>query len=124
MAPQGPQLRCQACSKKFTRRLGSNRLNCYECRPVRQTVVPLPPVDDELSLTRLTKKALDDAGMLQTWQGAACVALSQLIDSGRHGASGAAGNVRAHREAVQFALANTGEDADIITAIFADPRPR
>lgn len=123
MAPQGPQLRCEKCGKKFTRRLGSNRLNCYECRPVRQTVVQLPPVDDELSLTRLMKKALNDAGMLQTWQGAACVALSQLIDSGRHGASGAAGNVRAHRESMAVALANTGEEADVIFQIFADDTP-
>jgi hypothetical protein len=123
MAPQGPQLRCQACGKKFTRRLGSNRLNCYECRPVRQTVVPLPPVDDELSLTRLTKKALEDAGVLMTWQGAACVALATLIDSQKHGASGAAGNVKAHREAVQFAIAESGEDADVISLLFADDTP-
>jgi hypothetical protein len=85
--------------------------------------VQLPSVDDELSLTRLTKKALDEAGVLDTWQGASCVALSSLIDSGRHGASGAAGNVRALRDAMDFALTASGEEADVITLLFADDTP-
>jgi hypothetical protein len=124
MAPSGPQRRCETCKRKFTRPVGSNRLNCYTCRPVRATVVQLPPVDDELSLTTLTMKALADAGVLKTWQGAACVKLAELIDWGRHGASGAAGNVRAHREAMAFALADTGQEADVISMIFADDTPR
>jgi hypothetical protein len=61
--------------------------------------------------------------VLDTWQGASCVALSSLIDSGRHGASGAAGNVRALREAMGFALIDVGEDADVIALLFADDTP-
>lgn len=64
----------------------------------------LPPADDELSLTTLTKKALKDAGGLQTWQAAAAVKLAELIDTNRHGTSGPAGNIKAHREAMAVAI--------------------
>jgi hypothetical protein len=41
-----------------------------------------------------------------------------LIDSGRHGHSGAAQNVRAHRDAMEIALASGRKKADVIDVIF------
>jgi hypothetical protein len=63
---------------------------------------------------------LSKAGILQSWQAAAVLALSRLIDAGKHGASGAASTIRAHREALEYALdsADTGKTADVIQAIF------
>lgn len=49
----------------------------------------------------------------------AAIRVAQLIGAGEHGASGAAGTIRAHREATQFALAAAGEEADVISMIFA-----
>ena len=114
------QRRCATCHRRFTRPQGSSRLNCFECRPTRSAVLQLPPPgDDELSLTTLTKKALADAGVLQTWQGAAVLTLARLIDSGKHGTSGPARNVKAHREAMAIAIAAAAKKADVITRIFA-----
>jgi hypothetical protein len=127
MAPSGPQRHCETCNRKFTRPVGSNRLNCYTCRPVRATVVQLSPVDDPLSLAALSQKALEEAGAWGTWQAAAAMALARLIDSGRHGAGGASGNIRAHREALAYALQDGGNDAavlDIVDRIFAADTPK
>jgi hypothetical protein len=79
--------------------------------PVRE------PDPDEPTLVGLTKKALDDVGMLQTWQAAAAVALAELIDSGAHGASGAARNVVEHRSAMEYALASAGANADVLDIV-------
>jgi hypothetical protein len=82
----------------------------------RNTVIALPPRDPGTStLLDLTEKALDKAGALQTWQGAAACKLAEYIDTG---ARDAARLVAAHRDAMAFALQRVGEDADIITAIF------
>jgi|SRR5215208_2424677 len=105
---------------------GRRRQKCFICSPrdkrdQRAPVLQLPVrAPDGPTLASATRKALEDAGVLGTWQGAACMALTELIDSAKHGASGAAGNVRAHREAVQFALADSGADADVIDLIFAE----
>jgi hypothetical protein len=50
------------------------------------------------------------------------IALSRLIDAGKHGASGAAGTIRAHRDAMAVALdaADTGETADVIELLFRE----
>jgi hypothetical protein len=59
---------------------------------------------------------------LQSWQAAAALALARLCDSGKFGASGPAGVVRAHADAMAVALdaADTGETADVISMIFAE----
>jgi len=134
--PTDRQQYCKKCHRRFTRPQGTNRLNCYDCRPERK-VVPLSSAksaqsaqsagsgqnqdqipDEDGSLAKLTKKSLDEAGVLETWQGESAMALARLIDAGKHGASGAAGTVKALREAMGVALADSGEDADIITMIF------
>lgn len=71
-------------------------------------------------MASLTKRALRDAGVLDSWQGLAAIRLAELIDSGKHGASGPAGTVKAHREAMTVALADSGKKADVIDLIFAD----
>jgi|SRR5215216_1770805 len=126
--PTDRQQRCKKCGQRFTRLQGTNRLFCYECRPQRN-VADFPArnqdqtgedQDQDGPLTTYTRKTLDEAGVLETWQGAAVMALALLIDTGKHGASGAAGTIKAHREAMQVALADSGTDADVIDMIFAD----
>lgn len=126
--PTDRQQRCKKCSQRFTRPQGTNRLYCYDCRPERTKVVPFPgeqfakPNDDQEDgpLTALVKKELEEAGVLETWQGESAVALAKLIDTGKHGASGAAGTIKALREAMGVALADSSEEADVISMIFAD----
>jgi len=126
--PTDRQQRCKKCSARFTRPQGTRRIYCYECRPEAPKVVQFPgeqfaksDVDQEDGpLTKLTREALDEGGVLDTWQGAAAMALAKLIDTGKHGASGAAGTIKAHREAMGVALADSGEEADVISMIFAE----
>jgi hypothetical protein len=116
------------CGNRFTRPQGTRRVYCYQCRPEAPKVVQFPgeqfaqPIDAEEDgpLTKLTREALEEGGVLNTWQGAAAMALAKLIDTGKHGASGAAGTIKAHREAMGVALADSGEEADVISMIFAD----
>ena len=123
-----PLCKNPTCKKQFTRPQGTNRLYCFDCRPERKLAY-LPsansqPVDrsddDGPTLTDLTKKALDEGGVLETWQAVAAIRLAQLIDSGKHGASGAAGTIKAHREAMAVALADVGDSADVIDLIFQE----
>lgn len=116
------------CKKQFTRPQGTNRLYCFDCRPERKLAY-LPsanrveepdPEHDGPTLTDLTKKALEEGGVLDTWQGVAAIRLAELIDTGKHGASGAAGTIKAHRDAMGVALADSGSDADVIDLIFSD----
>jgi hypothetical protein len=120
----GQRLTCHTCRKQFSRALGSNRLNCYECRPVRSKVVELKPQgdDDSGSLAAASLRALAEAGVEQSWQAAAVLALAALIDSGRHGAGGAASNIREHRKAMSVALANSDTALDAVDLIFLDDR--
>ena len=77
------------------------------------------PTSDRM--VRTTTEALDREGILGTWQAAACLALAELIDAGKHGASGAAGTIRAHRDAVNYAIQSVGNDeADVIELIFSE----
>ena len=129
--PTDRQQRCKRCGNRFTRPQGTNRLNCYDCRPERKaaTVTSLPgaqngemppdPFLDGPTLVDFTKEALEEAGVLESWQGAAAMELAKLIVAGKHGASGAAGTIKAHREAMSVALVDSGEDADVIDLIFA-----
>src|SRR5215203_2023625 len=126
--PTDRQQRCKKCGNRFTRPQGTNRLNCYECRPERKVLdfpTPKPAQSDESedqgpTLVDFTKTALEEAGVLETWQGASAMELAKLIVAGKHGASGAAGTVKALREAMSVALADSGSDADVIDMIFAD----
>lgn len=130
MPTDNKRLRCKNadCKRLFTRPQGTNRLYCFECRPER-TVVNFPPNPAESAendenqgptLVDYTKKALEDAGVLESWQGASAMELAKLIVAGKHGASGAAGTIKALREAMAVAMADSGEDADVIDMIFAE----
>ena len=123
------RLRCKTCRKQFTRLQGSNRLNCYECRPQRlkepETVVPVdftsPAGEAEASsMTARTRAKLDKEGVADTWQAMACIKLAELIDSGKHGASGPAGTIRAHREAMVIALAEGGKKASVLGFVYGE----
>jgi hypothetical protein len=119
----GQRLTCPECHRTFTRALGTNRRYCFECHPARETVVELPrrqEPDPEHSLTAASRRTLVEAGVEDTWQAEAVLALARLVDENRHGPSGAAANVRAHRDAMSFALQDSGEEADVITMIFSE----
>jgi hypothetical protein len=67
-------------------------------------------------LTAASRAALAQGGAEDSWQGEAALTLARLIDAGdRHLAQ----LVKEHRIAMEFALRDSGEDADIIHAIFA-----
>jgi hypothetical protein len=108
--------------------IGRHRRKCYICSPPdrrdrserRAPVVTLPvrePDPSELTLVEATRAALAEAGIGQSWEGVACVKLAELIDSAKHGASGAAGNTKAHREAMQYALSSAGANADVLDIV-------
>jgi hypothetical protein len=106
--------------------VGRRRQKCFICSPrdmrdrrvssPRNSVIVLPPRDsDEPTLFSLTRRALDKAGVLESWPAAAALKLAEHIDAGGRDA---ARLVVAHRDAMAFALQDAGDDADIITAIF------
>lgn len=125
--PGSKRLRCKKCGKQFTtQRL--NRVNCYDCRPERRaqddSVVNVdftPPDVGEGSMESFTRSDLAAAGVLDSWQAMACIQLAKLIDSGKHGASGPAGTIKAHRDAMAVAKATSPQlKADVVTRIFAE----
>ena len=110
---------------------GRQRQKCFVCSPRdkrdrrRADVIALPVRDPDgpASLTSASRKALDAAGVLGTWQSEAALAVARLVDQGRHGASGIAANIRAHRQCMEFALQSATEGAqvlDLIDRIFLD----
>ena len=129
----------QGCSNRFTRPQGTNRIYCFECSPegkaksnlryfpgngsksVQNDPNSAENGENEGNLTRFSRETLEKWGVLETWQGAAAMALAALIDAGKHGASGAAGTIKAHREAMDVAMSIAESDeADVIEAIFGD----
>jgi hypothetical protein len=111
--------------------IGRRRVKCFVCSPPdkrngtrhRGEVVTLPIRDPDSGLVAASRKALDAAGALDTWQGVAAIRLAELCDAGKFGASGPANAIRAHRMAMEFALQAASEGAevlDIIDRIFLD----
>jgi hypothetical protein len=104
---------------------GRRRKYCFVCSPpnrrgaiasVSQFPVREQPTSDRL--TQAVTAALDKAGILESWQAASCLALANLIDAGKHGASGAAGTVKALRDAMAYAMQSFEDEGDVILAIF------
>lgn len=136
--PTDRQQRCKKCGDRFTKLQGTTRVYCFNCRPQRADDVDSKIInanfgpnqdqqgenqDQEGKLTRLSRLRLEELGVLDTWQGAAAMALAELIDTGKGsgmGTGGAAGAIKAHREAmaVAEALSNV-DDGDVIDAIFS-----
>jgi len=125
----------KGCHKQFTRPQGSNRLKCFDCSPERRKSADSKIInanfggnqdqqgenqDQEGKLTRLSRLRLEELGVTETWQAASVLALAVLIDTGKHGASGAAGTIKAHREAMAIAeaLSDVEKKADVISWIF------
>jgi hypothetical protein len=132
------RLRCKKCQRQFTRPQGTNRINCFECRPQRSDerskapwaqIAQLPvktgenegedgPIEGKLA--KLSRIQLEEWDVLDTWQGQAAIALAELIDQGKGGGSGGAATaVKAHREAMQVAHDSAKIEAvDNVTSIF------
>jgi hypothetical protein len=112
---------------------GRRRSRCFTCSP-RDTrdrrkpqaqILALPTRDPDApdSLTTASRKALEAAGVLSTWQAEAALVVARLVDRGRHGASGIAANIRAHRQCMEFALHSATKDGqvlDLVDRIFRD----
>jgi hypothetical protein len=88
--------------------------------PAQVVQLPVREINPDEGLVGATRRTLEEWGMLDRWEGIVCVRLAELIDAGKHGASGAAGTVKSHRESMAFALqqSDVGE-ADIIQMIFS-----
>ena len=104
---------------------GRRRRWCFVCSPrapknARADVIAFPTKDpnEEGALTAASRAALEAAGV-DGWKAEAVYAVSRLIDQGKHGASGAAGTIKCHRESLQFALQDADDhEADVIWQIF------
>jgi hypothetical protein len=61
-----------------------------------------------------------EAAGVDGWEAEAVYAVARLIDQGKHTASGAAGNIKCHRDAIRYALESApNKEADVIDWIFA-----
>jgi hypothetical protein len=108
---------------------GRPRKRCDRCSPKQDTASRLAPVAalpavlkarSGRSLAKRTLAELEAAGRLETSQGEAALSLAELFDAGGYTAQGAAALVKAHREALDLALAGAGSDADVIDLIFGE----
>jgi hypothetical protein len=109
---------------------GRRRTKCEVCSPRRERPDRKAPVlqlaDRSLQATTsarrtLTAATLTDlaaAGREDTTKGVAALQLAELVDAGGYTAQGAAALVKAHREALDLALAGAQVDADVIDLIF------
>jgi hypothetical protein len=108
---------------------GRRRRWCTQCSPqnnraqqARAQLLQLPvrEIDPNEGLVGATRRKLEEWSMAHTWQGCAAIKLAELVDQGRHGASGPAGVIKAHRESMAFCQEQAPtEEADIIFQIFA-----
>jgi hypothetical protein len=102
---------------------GRRRQKCFVCSPrdlryQRAGVIELPVRDPgEPTLVGTSRAALEQAGQLHTWRGAAALALAALVDAGSRQA---AQLVREHREAMAHALQSVPDEDDVIVRLFAE----
>lgn len=119
------------CGREIVQpKTGRRRQRCEVCSPRQERsdrkapVLQLTPRAQEpekarrKSLEERTRADLEKADRLDTWQGVAALQLAELVDAGGYTAQGAAALVKAHREALEVALAGAGGDADVIDLIF------
>jgi hypothetical protein len=106
---------------------GRRRSRCLVCSPKREReqrrapVVSLPSRQVSEVLLTVAGSTLADLRRFErdrTTTGVIALHLANLIDAGGYTAQGAAALVKAHREALDIALAGTGGDADVIDMIF------
>jgi hypothetical protein len=108
---------------------GRRRKWCQVCSPPEMRHREVAPVIDlpvptrdpsEPTLVAMSKVALEAAGVLDSWQACAALAVARLIDDGKHGASGPSGTVKSHRDAMTYAIQQSQDDADVIELIFRE----
>lgn len=115
---------CASCHGRFTAKTRAAKYCSDRCRkrasrapappPMRREGAPLvalPPRSgpgsslEEIGLLALTRRRLEAASRLDTWEGAAAVALAQILDSGvQDTGSSIAALIREHRIAMGVAL--------------------
>ena len=109
---------------------GRKRKWCYICSPKDRrreraalgsvSLLPVRQPGSEGRFDSGNHRSAHKAGILDSWQGAAAVALAELIDAQRHGASGPGGTIKAHRDAVQYAPQSVFEEDDVIIQLFRE----
>ena len=83
-------------------------------------MLELPKRDEpaETTLRGATLADLSRAGRESSTHGLAALHLATLVDAGGYTAQGAAALVKAHREALEVAMAGAESEADVIDMIF------
>jgi hypothetical protein len=120
---------CRKCNKPIPLQKGPGqpRAYCEVCRPPRtgQEAAPVVSIAPSAKRTAKTVAAstladLERAGQEETTEGVVALHLAELLDAGQYTAQGAAALVKAHREALDLALAAGQSDADVIDLIFGE----
>src|SRR4051812_24539895 len=80
-----PQIRCRKCARKFTPRRGTNRVNCYVCRPERTQAPPVAPAREpagriEGPTAVAVRAELERAGQSGTVTAAVALRLAAALD--------------------------------------------
>lgn len=107
-----PRRKCKVCSPPRSRRPTAPVL------PMRASSQPGPAAKPRPTLEERTRAELQEVGRDETSAGVAALALAELFDAGGYNAQGAAALVKAHREALELALAGAHSEADVIELIF------
>jgi hypothetical protein len=125
-----PQIRCRKCARKFTPRRGTNRVNCYQCRPERTqaplvapAAAPAGRIDGPTAVAVRTE--LERAGQSGTVTAAVALRLAMALDDPGLGAAQVA-SMSAKLLQVMEPLARMGaqlpDEVDEFTARLAEKR--
>lgn len=114
------QLRCRTCRNKFTPARGTNRVNCYTCRPSRlrtpaaADVVSLPVAEptERGELETATFAELAGRGRQSTTAGVLALTIARSIDHGGHTGSQVAALAARLLDAAAVALKGAPKAAD------------
>ena len=117
-------MRCE-CGRTIEQpKTGRRRTKCDICRPRRirsdrpVTSLPAAPPSVADPLVGITRKQLEDAGRLESPEGALVMLLVQRLVAPGGTQAGAASLSKAFREALAAAMAGADQDADVIAGIF------
>lgn len=131
---------CASCHGRFTAKHSTAKYCSDRCRkrasrapaapPARREGAPLVALGskkvelpDSRSLLALTRHRLDEADRLNTWEGAAAMALAEILDSGvQDTGSSIAALIREHRTAMSVALAGVEVEENPLARIRSQMR--
>jgi hypothetical protein len=105
---------------------GRPRTKCEHCRQPRSGTVVLVPrvVADEAPIVRVTRRALEQAGRLDTPDGTAAMELATSIAAGGHTGAALASLSKEYRQAMRDAQAGAQGAADAVSDLGSARRAR